>query len=329
VAHDLIPPPSPAGRPDPDAPGRHETPPSRSAGRGGGGLWSGEHEATRTRNAAALAAADPAGASQPALDEAAAVAGARRVPAPYRSRFGFLTGALIGIAIAVIAGGILVATGSGRSSAPEGWSNWKPTADDRIDAVKQIAEHVGPLYRLGDGNQLVAVQSGPLEIANVPLSVAMRSSANGGDIQLLDGTGVMFTLNGLGPRGSIVRGTPSRERHLLLRREALELALYTFRYRDDVDMVVALLPPAPPDQSSTQQDTPTQALFFRPGDLRGELEVPLNTTLPPKTPRPETFRLNSADAKQVEALTRSNLFWASFQQGQDAHAFLVLDRLPK
>jgi hypothetical protein len=324
VAHDLIPPPSPAGRPDPDAPGRHEMPPSRGAagggGHGGGGLWSGEHEATRTRNAAALAAADPASASRPALDEAAAVAGARQVTSPYRSRFGFLTGALIGIALAVVAGGILAATWSGGSSAPEGWSNWKPTAEDRIDAVKQIAEHVGPLYRLGDGSQLVAVQSGPLEIANVP---------NGGDIKLLDGTGVMFTLNGLGPRGSILRGTPSRERHLLLRREALELALYTFRYRDDVDMVVALLPPAPPDQTSTQQDTPTQALFFRPGDLRGELDVPLNSTLPPKTPRPETFPLNGADARHVEALTRSNLFWASFQQGQDAHAFLVLDRLPK
>ena len=331
MAHDLIPPPSPAGRPDPDAPGRHEPPPSRSGSRngGGGGLWSGEHEATRTRNAAALAAADPATAGGPALDEAEAVAGAPRVTSPYRSRFGFLTGALIGIALAVIAGGVMAATWSGGSSAPSGWSNWKPTAEDRIDAVKQIAEHVGPLYRLGDGNQLVAVQSGGLEIADVPLSVAIRSSASGGDIQLIDGKGVMYTLNGLGPRGSIVRGTPSRERHLLLRREALELALYTFRYRDDVDMVVALLPPAPPNEANPQQDAPTQALFFRPGDLRGELDVPLNSTLIPKTPRPETFALDGAEAKKIEALTRDNLFWASFQQGQDASAFLVLDRLPK
>jgi hypothetical protein len=208
------------------------------------------------------------------------------VESPYRSRFGFLIGALIGVALAVVAGGVLLAAWTGGSSVPTGWSVWKPTADDRVAAVKQIAEHVGPRYRLGDGNQLVAVQSGPLEIADVPLSVAMRSSANGGDIQLIDGKGVMYTLNGLGPRGSITRGTPSKERHLLLRREALELALYTFRYRDDVDIVVALLPPAPPTQATAQSEVPTQALFFRPGDLRGELEVPLRSTLAPTTPRP-------------------------------------------
>jgi hypothetical protein len=249
-------------------------------------------------------------------------------PSPFRSRFGFLLGALIGVALAAIVGGVLLTTWSSGPSVPAGWSAWKPTADDRFDAVRQIADHVGPLYRLGDGNQLVAVQAGPLEIAHVPLSVALRSSANGGDIQLIDGKGVMFTLNGLGPRGSIARGTPSKERHMLLRREALELALYTFQYRDDVDMVVALLPPAPPGFDPTQTDSRTQALFFRPGDLRSELNVPLDRTLPPRTPRPETLSLNGAEAHKIEALTRSNLFWASFQQGQDAHAFLVLDRMP-
>jgi hypothetical protein len=338
VADDLIPPPSPAGRPDPDArtPIRDE-PPRQSpgdgggqGGRGSGGLWSGEEEATRLRGAAALAAADPAAASSVARDEAAAVAGARRVSSPYKSRFGFVLGALIGVALAVVGTGVLLAMWSSDSSAPEGWSSWRPTADDRIAAAKQIAEHVGPRYRLGDGGQLVAVQSGPLEIANLPLSVAVRTSAQGGDIELIDGEGVIYTLNGLGPRGSIVRGTPSEERHLLLRREALELALYTFRYRDDVDIVVALLPPPPPPRGTTTTTAPanqqTQALFFRPGDLRGELETPLHSTIPPRTPRPETLPLGGPEAQKIEALTRSNLFLASFQQGQDARAFLVLDR---
>jgi hypothetical protein len=334
VAGDLIPPPSPAGRPDPDAPaGSRETPPSRREPdrRGGGSLWSGEEEATRTRNAAALAAADPAAAAGPALDEAAAVAGARHVTSPYKSRFGFVMGALIGIALAAVATGALLVAWSSGSSAPSGWSAWKPTADDAVAAAKQIAEHVGPRYRLGDGDQLVAVQSGPLEIANLPFSVALRSAANGGDIELIDGRGVMYTLNGLGPRGSIAGGTPSEERHLLLRREALELALYTFRYRDDVDIVVALLPPAPPERTTTASAQPqqTQALFFRPGDLAGELDVPLANTIPPRTPRPETLPLGSPEARRIEDLTRSNLFLASFTQGQDASAYLVLDRLPK
>ena len=153
-----------------------------------------------------------------------------------------------------MAGGVLLAAWTRRLERPAGWSVWQPDGDDRVAAAKQIAEHVGPQYRLGDGDQLVAVQAGPLEIADLPLSVALRSSANGGDIQLIDGKGVMYTLNGLGPRGSITRGTPSEERHLLLRREALELALYTFRYRDDVDIVVALLPPPPPDAGHDRDD---------------------------------------------------------------------------
>jgi hypothetical protein len=144
----------------------------------------------------------------------------------------------------------------------------------------------------------------------------------------------MYTLNGLGPKGSVRGGKPSEERHLLLRREALELALYSFRYIDGVDQVVALLPPAPPDKpkkgataTAATEDKPTQALFFRPGDLKPQLEIPLGATIPPKTPRPET--IPAPEAQRIDALTRGNLFLASFQQGQDQKAYLVLDRLPQ
>jgi hypothetical protein len=238
-------------------------------------------------------------------------------------------GALIGVGIATLALLVVALTGGTGSSVPANWSAWKPTADDGFAAARQIAEHVGPKYRLGNGDQLVAVTAGPLEIADLPLSVALRTAPTGGDIKLLEGKGVLYTLNGLGPRGSIVDGTPSEARHRLLRREALELSLYTFRYIDDVDMVVALLPPAPPEDgkaATSASETPTQALFFRPGDLQPELDRPLNATIPSKTPRPETFKGAEADA--IEGITRPNLFVASFQQGQDAHAFLVLDRMP-
>src|SRR3954454_23491553 len=124
----------------------------------------------RPRGAAALAAADPASASGPALDEAAAVAGARRVASPYRPRFGFVIGALIGIALAVVGGGILLATWRSGPNVPSGWSAWKPSADDRYAAARQIADHVGPRYRLGDGDQLVAVPAGPPPGGDVPLS---------------------------------------------------------------------------------------------------------------------------------------------------------------
>jgi len=191
---------------------------------------------------------------------------------------------------------------------------------------------VGRKYRLSDGNQIVGVQAGPLEVFNVPLEVALRTAPQGGNIDFINGKGLMYTLNGLGPKGSIRGGKPTEARHRLLRREALELALYTFRYVKGVDEVVALLPPKPPTQAkkgasaATSADTPTQALFFRPGDLEPQLEIPLQATIPPQTPRPET--IPGSEARRIDALTLSNLFLASFQQGQDQRAFLVLDRVP-
>ena len=180
------------------------------------------------------------------------------------------------------------------------------------------------------------MQASKLEVFDVPLEVALRTAPQGGNIDFIDGNGLMFTLNGLGPKGSVRGGKPSEARHLFLRREALELALYTFRYVKDVDLVVALLPPKPPEKTKNKdgttatataaEDSQTQALFFRPGDLEPQLEIPLRATIPAATPRPET--IPPSESRRIDALTRSNLFLASFQQGQDQKAFLVLDRLP-
>ena len=338
MARDLIPPPSPAGRPGSSAEAERERARELEEQRRKqkGGLWhrSSEAEATELDPAAAIVASDPDGASDEARDAATTPASA---DTPYRSRFGLALGALLGIAIATLAIGAAVYVGTtGNNGAPDGWSQWKPDSDDGVGAAKEIATHVGRKYRLSDGNQIVGVQASKLEVFDVPLEVALRTAPQGGNIDFIDGNGLMFTLNGLGPKGSVRGGKPSEARHLFLRREALELALYTFRYVKDVDLVVALLPPKPPEEkknkngttttTSTAEESPTQALFFRPGDLEPQLEIPLRATIPAATPRPET--IPPSESRRIDALTRSNLFLASFQQGQDQKAFLVLDRLP-
>ena len=337
MARDLIPPPSPAGRPGSSAEAERERARELEEQRRKqkGGLWhrSPEADATAHDPAAAIVAADPDGASQEARD--AVPPTAPNVESPYRSRFGLVLGALLGIAVATLAIGAAVYVGTTGNGAPDGWSKWRPSSDDGADAAKEIATHVGRKYRLANGNQMVGVQGGPLEVFDVPLEVALRTAPQGGNIDFIDGNGLMYTLNGLGPRGSVKGGKPSEARHLLLRREALELALYTFRYVKNVDLVVALLPPKPPEEkkskdgttaTSTAEESPTQALFFRPGDLEPQLEIPLRATIPAATPRPET--IPPSESRRIDALTRSNLFLASFQQGQDQKAFLVLDRLP-
>jgi hypothetical protein len=309
MAKDLIPPPSPAGRPEPES--------SESAGRIAEGLWSGGEEAAR-------APAQPYGEGD--APDAVAAAPAE---SPYRSRFGFVVGALIGVALAAIGLGVILAVGTSRENRPDGWSTWRPSTDDELGVAREIADHVGPKYRLADADQIVRIQSSGLELADRPLSVVMRTAAVGGDIKLIEGHGLMYTLNGLGRFGSIPGGEPSKERHLLLRREALELALYTFHYAKDVDMVVTLLPPPPPksgEQYMPGQSPPLQAIFYRPGDLRGELAVPLDATVPPVTPRPEQLAKAKAEVTKIDALTGSNLFRATFQQSQDASVYLVLER---
>jgi hypothetical protein len=304
MAGDLIPPPSPAGRPEPDS-----TEKLRREG-----LWAAGEDGP----AAVQADPEPPPEPQGPLPES-----------PYRPRFGFLTGALIGIAIAVIGLGVVLALDtSSEPSVPDGWSAWTPTAEDDVAIAKQIAEHVGPKYRLGNGDQLVAVEASGLEVSKppVPFDVAVRTAPVGGDIELLEGDGVMYVLLGIGPGGSIP-GTPTEERGLLVRREALELALYTFRYTDDVDTVVTLLPPRAAEAAEGADAQPQlQAVLYRPGDLADRLDVPLVATIPPQTPRPETFELDSPEARNISALSRSNEFLAAFRQGQNAHAYLVLDR---
>jgi hypothetical protein len=305
VADDLIPPPSPAGRPVREPAAREDPPPDAPFG------------------------SSPVFADQPGEDEAAVPVSVGA--SPYRSRFGFIMGALAGLALAAVGlAAIVVAGGGTTSSVPAGWSKWHPTSQDGVAAAREIAIHVGNKYRLAGGDQLVVVQAGPLEIAEVPLSVAIRSAPTGGDIDLIEGDGLLFILNGLGPRGSISKGEPSTQRHLLLRREALELALYSFRYIDGIDQVVTLLPPPPPEKGKENDPAapppPTQAIFYRPGDLERQIEAPLSLTIPALTPRPET--IPAREKALIETLTRRNLFSSSFTQSQDGRAFLVLDRIP-
>ena len=169
----------------------------------------------------------------------------------------------------------------------------------------------------------------------MPLAVALRTAPQGGDIDFFDGNGLMYTLNGLGPNGVVAaasrRGAPPAAAPRGARARALHVPLPRGRRPGRRAAAAAKAPEKPKKAHATARgptadETPTQALFFRPGDLEPQLDIPLRATIPPKTPRPET--IPPAESRRIDALTRSNLFLASFQQGQDQNAFLVLDRLP-
>ena len=156
-------------------------------------------------------------------------------------------------------------------------------------------------------------------------STALRPAS--GAIQIFDGNTVLYQLNGLGPNGSIKGGKPSEQRLQLMRREALELALYTFRYLPDVESVVTLLPPPPPKPGAetspasagilNTEASPDQmeAIFYRPGDLKPQLQIPLGNTVAATAPAPD--KMGGAEGKMVDQLTMSNLFKWSLTRSQD------------
>lgn len=245
----------------------------------------------------------------------------------YRSRF-----AAFYVVLAMIAGAgvgtLLVLVGRGSPAPARAWSAWEPTGSIERRAA-QIGEHVGGQYRLPSGNALVAVTyAGPPTVTGPDGStfqvqaVAVRPDTTGGraeadDINTLPASStVMYTLCGLGSSCSIPEGKASVARGQLLRREALELALYSFRYLDGVDSTLVLLPPRADGQAAT-------AVFLERGDVRAELDRPLAETLTaPLTPGVGEIEVD--EQRVIDRTTRSRLYEYSYLQAQDGSPIMVL-----
>jgi hypothetical protein len=242
---------------------------------------------------------------------------------PYGLHFGvayFVLAAVLGASIGTFI--VLV----GRNSAPKTeWSAWAP--DGSVgERVSKITEHVATRYRLPSGNQLVGVIPQPPSVERdgqrLPIRAfgfADRQVSNGlPDVTFRPAdNAVEYILCGIPGKGcAIPEGTPTPERLRLLRREALELALYTFRYVDGVDAVFAMLPPK-------NGDPPSLGLYFEKSQLADELKHPLRRTLP--QPAPLTVdRLTTLDKTVVDRLTTRNLFQFQYQQISDGSWVLVL-----
>jgi hypothetical protein len=243
----------------------------------------------------------------------------------YRLRFAIAYGALAAVVGAAV-GSFIVLVNRNDPVAESAWSTWRPTREGQ-GAAEEIADHVSRRYRLPSGNQLVGVLVGPAEVQDVTVrAIAVRASASGSndDIKILDAEGtMMYILCGLGDRCSIREGRPSTARHQLLRREALELALYTFKYVDGAKSVVAFLPPRP---DADPEEAGTSALFFEKRDLKEELEQPLRTTLSRASP-PKLGELDADEVLTIERLTERRVFSYEFQQAQEGSAILILTPL--
>jgi hypothetical protein len=219
-------------------------------------------------------------------------------------------------------GALIVVVERPAPAPPAPWSAWQPTADGPGARQAQIAKHIERQYRLPSGKRLVNVLAGGPGPATDPIQlVAISRTLNPqhqSDVLTTFNTEktAMFILCGDGPKCSIGEGTPSVARGKVLGREALELALYTFRYIDDADSVVAFFPPG-------KGQKPSHALLFTKEELSDQLHSPLRQTLPRAKP-PLPGDLTAAERKVIDTLTGARVFKFRVEQGQSGARVLVL-----
>ncbi len=277
----------------------------------------------------------------------------KRGASPHAQKFRAATALLIGFALGALAvAGAILAGGKSHSNSVA-WSSWKPP-DSGTTGATEIADHIAPLYRISDTNQLAVVTVANLANANsvasqqssstpstAPsgLQVAVRTDPSSSAVSLLTGSTIAYNLCGIGGSNcSIGSGAPSTGRLLLLRREALELALYTFKYVSGTQNVVAILPPGyttqactglcpKPNQRSTTKPVDI-ALLFLHDELQPWLSQPVNQTLPETFPPGVSQMSTAPEAGLVDQITARGLFSENVERAQDGSNLIVLNPLP-
>jgi hypothetical protein len=245
----------------------------------------------------------------------------------YRSRF-----MIIYVLLAAVCGlgiGAFIVLVQGGGPAPEvAWSSFEPTGSAERRSA-QIGDHVSDKYLLPSGNQLTTVtysgspsvtapEGGQFEVR----AIAVRPDTRGGraeadDIDTVNAENtIMYNLCGLGESCSLADGAPTVEHGQLLRRQALELGLYSFKYVDGTDSVLVLLPPRADGQDAT-------ALFFERSDVGPALSRPLDETLS-QSLTPGLGQIAPDEVRFVDSVTRARLYLYQYLQAQDGSPVMLL-----
>jgi len=241
----------------------------------------------------------------------------------YRLRFGLIY-IFLAVVVGAGVGSFIVLASEGEQPADPAWSAWQPKGST-MAKVRQIADRIPKEYRTAEGAQLTVSLAGPLSVptaqGEVPVrAVFVRPDTSKGlaeedDIAVYPANSVVsFGLCGTRSKEQCeVGSTVSAARETLLRRQALELSLYTLKYVDSIDSVVVFMPPEAKSQST---------VFLRRSDVTDELDRPLNSLL--TTAKPKVGGLNSLEEGQILRLTRTRTYTAEVQASPDGSPVLIL-----
>ena len=235
----------------------------------------------------------------------------------YRRRFGIVYFFLAVVSGAAI-GAFIVSVSRPRPPQAAEWSAWHPTGNETA-RILQISDRVPQSYRLSNGDALtVAHASSPTAVSTTNQSVTVPVSQITvlPKLSTVDTSGsLQISLCGLGRNCTIASGKASTARYELLRREAVELALYTFKYVKPISSITVIMPPA------VNSKLPI-AIFLPRTDVQNLLSKPLSDTLSERTPG--IGRMRASEAALVNAITSPRTYAYDFESAGDGTAIEVL-----
>jgi hypothetical protein len=225
------------------------------------------------------------------VEKPAASRAERAHSSAYYTRFSLAYTVLIMLAVAGVGALVLLLV---RPAAPHSppWSKFVPTGAS-LDMERQIATQVSSEYKAAPGSLLVTVFPGPIQAPGVvqgdngPQSVEVPVSLiavqpdvstgrhDQGDFTFFqpDST-VGYEMCGFSDtQQNCAAPSLSGDPEQLLRREAVELALYTLKYVPGTNAVITYLPP------TSNPQAPTRAVFITRNDAKDSLDRPLAQTL--------------------------------------------------
>jgi hypothetical protein len=242
--------------------------------------------------------------------------------AKIQRRFGaayFVLAVVVGVAVGMA---IVLVDRSGGTHAP--WSQYKPTSHG-LQAAQQIANFVAGGYRL-NGQPFTSALATPPEIepsagTNVPIyAAAIRTGLadeKPQDVQFVKTDhAIVYYFNGTGQSGTIP-GAQSVPRGALLRRQILETSLYTFKYVDGINAVIAF----PPPTVGSDGKALARAVLLQKSDYSQQLSGPLVQTLPSRRVETPSVKFGPAE---LAAIAKMRFLQYDFQALPNQTALLVL-----
>jgi hypothetical protein len=254
----------------------------------------------------------------------------KRAPRVHVRKFSIAYVALALIVVGAV-GALVWAVGLDRKE-QQAWSDWRPAGDGE-QRLWQITDHVGAEYVDRNGRPIVQLLVSPPYVTQqteqgvtrvavdgviVKGRASDRSDARAGVFG--SGRAFMYTMCSTGVDCALTpQQNTSPALGLMLQREILELALYTFKY-NDVEQLLLFLPPFRTLDSSGQPVQAKTVVYLERGDVKAALASPLGDTLPGSPG--ET--IDTRDRAAVLSYIRPKLFTFQPEQGPQGLTLLTL-----